>query len=271
MLVCTLGDLVLDVIVRLDGPMVAGDDVAASTRLFAGGQAANVAAWTVAYGGRARFLGRRGDDASGRLVAGDLEARGVELAGPVGGRTGVVVSVVGDDGDRSMASDRASSADLDAGGLDPDWFRGCDWLHVSGYTLAGEPGAGAAAEAARLAREAGARVSLDVASATLVRAVGCERFTRRVATVAPELLFATESEHAALDSALRPGKLVVKRGAIGCRIVENGTVTELPAVPATAIDTTGAGDAFAAGYLLGGPELALQAGARCVSTTGAMP
>ncbi|MEA2180527.1 MAG: hypothetical protein QOG77_3824, partial [Solirubrobacteraceae bacterium] len=111
MLVCTFGDLLLDVIVRLERPLVPGDDVVASTGLHAGGQAANVAAWAVALGGRARFVGSRSDDATGRLVRADLAARGVELAGPVGGRTGVVVAVVGRDRDRSMASDRGSAAD----------------------------------------------------------------------------------------------------------------------------------------------------------------
>jgi sugar/nucleoside kinase (ribokinase family) len=271
MLVCTLGDLVLDVIVTLDRPLVAGDDVAASTRVYAGGQAANVAAWTVALGARARFVGARGDDGPGRLVEADLAARGVELAGPVGGRSGVVVAVVGEDRDRSMASDRGAAADLAADALDAAWFAGCDWLHVSGYMLSREPGAGAAAQAARLARAAGAHVSLDAASAMLIATVGPETFARHVAAIAPDIVFATAREHAVLDGSVAAATTVVKRGALGCRILRDGRETDLPAVPVTAVDTTGAGDAFAAGYLVGGPELALQAGARCASTRGAMP
>jgi sugar/nucleoside kinase (ribokinase family) len=272
MLVCTLGDLVLDVIVAPGGQLVPGDDVPASTHVAPGGQAANVAAWTVALGGRARFIGARGDDATGRLVDEELGALGVEVAGPVGGRTGVVVALVGADRDRSMASDRGSSAGLAPDALDARWFDGCDWLHVSGYMLGGEPGASAAAAACSIARAAGARVSLDVASATLVRAVGAGRFGERAAAVAPDVLFATDAEHAALEEAASAATIVVKRGALGCRILR-GTeeATELPAVSATVVDTTGAGDAFAAGYLVGGAALALDAGARCVARTGAMP
>jgi sugar/nucleoside kinase (ribokinase family) len=271
MLVCTLGDLLLDVIVTLDRPLVEGDDVTASTGVFAGGQAANVAAWTVALGGRARFVGGRGDDGPGRLVDADLAARGVELAGPVGGRSGVVVAVVGEDRDRSMASDRGAAADLGADALAASWFADCDWLHVSGYMLSRERGAHAAAEAARMAREAGARVSLDAAAATLVEVVGPPRFGARVAEVAPDVLFATAREHAALGGHALAPTVVVKRGALGCRILRDGRETDLPAVPVQAVDSTGAGDAFAAGYLVGGAQLALQAGARCASRRGAMP
>jgi sugar/nucleoside kinase (ribokinase family) len=142
---------------------------------------------------------------------------------------------------------------------------------VSGYMLSSDAGAGAAAQAARMARAGGAHVSLDTASATLIADVGAARFAGRVAAVAPELLFATAAEHEALGGEVAAATTVVKRGGRGCRILRDGRRTDLPAVAATPVDSTGAGDAFAAGYLLGGPELALQAGARCVSARGAMP
>jgi sugar/nucleoside kinase (ribokinase family) len=269
MVLCTLGDLVLDVIVRPEQPLVPGDDVSAATLIGAGGQAANVAAWAASLGARARFVGRRGDDVPGRLVEAELARHGVESVGPVGGRTGVIVSVVGADRDRSMASDRGSAAELAGDELEAEWFAGADWLHVSGYMLASERGADAAAEAARLARAAGASVSVDVASATLIRATGAAAFRERTTQVAPAVVFGTEGEHAELG-ALAPTR-VVKRGANGCRILGDGDPVDLPAVPADAVDATGAGDAFAAGYLVGGPRLACAAGARCVSKTGAMP
>src|SRR5713226_3847393 len=97
----------LDVIVLLEQPLAPGSDVRAQTRTGAGGQAANVAAWAAALGAEARFVGKRGTDAAGEVVAAELAGRGVELLGPVvPGATGVVVSVVGPDGERSMASDR---------------------------------------------------------------------------------------------------------------------------------------------------------------------
>src|SRR2546430_10504711 len=111
MLVCTLGDLLLDVVVALDRDLVSGDDVPARTSIGAGGQAANVAAWTAELGGRARFTGVRADDDGGRLAAAALHARGVELVGPVipaGG--GVVVSIGGPRREPTIASDRGRRA-----------------------------------------------------------------------------------------------------------------------------------------------------------------
>ena len=183
----------------------------------------------------------------------------------------MIVAIVGADRDRSMASDRGSALELTAVALEPRWFAGSDWLHVSGYMLAHEGGAGAGAEAARLAHAAGARVSVDAASATLIQSVGAAVFASRLAALVPDLVFGTESELAAIAAAPPGATIVVKRGARGCRILAGGAPVELPAMPAYAVDATGAGDAFAAGYLVGGPRLALAAGARCVSKTGAMP
>jgi sugar/nucleoside kinase (ribokinase family) len=132
MRLATLGDVMLDVIVRLEQPLAQGDDVRAQTRTGAGGQAANVAAWAVALGADARCIAKRGDDAAGELVARELAALGVELVGPVGsGATGVVVSLVGADGDRSMASDRGVAPSLSPEELEAAWVD-CDVLHLSG-------------------------------------------------------------------------------------------------------------------------------------------
>ena len=159
MRIATLGDLLLDVIVQLDRPLVAGDDTVAVTRTWPGGQAANVAAWAASLGAESRFVGKRGDDAAGELVTRELRQRGVDVVGPAEGRTGVVVSIAAA-GDRTMASDRGSAPDLSPHELDGAWFD-CDVLHISGYALAREPIADAAAEAAVAARRHGALVSLD--------------------------------------------------------------------------------------------------------------
>ena len=166
MLITTLGDLLLDVIASLDEPLAPDDDRTATTRVTAGGQAANVAAWAASLGARARLVTKRGADAAGELVAGELRGRGVEVVGPAEGRTGVVVAIAAA-GERTMLSDRGSAPALRPDELEPDWFR-CDALHVSGYALMAEPVAAAALRAAELARAAGARVSLDLSSWTLI-------------------------------------------------------------------------------------------------------
>jgi len=267
MLLCTLGDLLLDVVVRTSGSSGPDLEGAAETRVCAGGQAANVAAWAAELGAKARFVGKRGSDAAGELVGRDLAARGVELLGPVEeGRNGVVVSLVSLDGNRTMLTDRGVAPGLRPEELDMGWFRGCDRLHLSGYSLLRRPIEEAAAKAAGAVQAQGGRVSIDLASASGIAAYGPEKLLRRLQLLGPELVFANEGELEAIGGEV-PATLVLKRGADGFRVDGN----DHPALPVDVVDTTGAGDALAAGYLVGGPELAAQVAARCVAQLGAMP
>jgi len=274
--IATFGDVLLDVVVLLDEPLVPGSDVRASSRAGAGGQAANVAAWAVELGAEARCISKRGDDPAGELVARELAARGVELVGPSAtGPTGVVVSLVGD-GDRALASDRGIAPSLTPEELDAAWLD-CDLLHLSGYALLREPIANAALHAARLARGRGARVSVDVAAWTEIRSYGPVQFRELLDELAPDVLFATEAEWELLGGAYLTAPLgVLKRGARGCTVFSADAKLDFAAVEAQIVDTTGAGDALAAGFLLGGSleqaaRRGLEAAARCVATVGSMP
>ena len=270
---CTLGDLLLDVIVRLEHPLESGTDAAAATRTGAGGQAANVAAWAAALGAETRFIGKRGDDPAASLAAGELARLGVTVFGPVAlGRNGVVVSIVAKNGERAMASDRGVAPTLSADELEPAWFERCTHLHLSGYSLMSSPIDGAAMHAVEVARNGGAAVSADLASRRVIADYGPERLRRLLLELAPELVFANEEEREEIGPiAATQATWVIKRGAAGCAIERDGDRSEFPAVPADVVDTTGAGDAFAAGYLVGGVELALATAARCVSNLGATP
>jgi sugar/nucleoside kinase (ribokinase family) len=263
-LVCSLGDLLLDVIVRLDSPLAAGDDATARTVLAAGGQAANVAAWAAALGAGARVVAVCGEDDAGALVRRELSTRGVEVAGPDGPRTGTVVSLVQPGGDRTMASDRGSAPDLRADDLEDEWFE-CDVLHLSGYSLMREPIAGAATHAARVARGRGATVSVDLSSWTHIERFG-DTLRAALAEIRPDTVFGNVREWQALGP-FNAATSVVKRGRDGISV--NGVVHD--AHPAEVVDTTGAGDALAAGFLVGGAQLALATAARCVAQVGAMP
>jgi sugar/nucleoside kinase (ribokinase family) len=277
MRIATFGDVLLDVIVRLEQPLAHGDDVRAATTTGAGGQAANVAAWAAFLGAGSRCISKRGNDAAGELVARELRERGVELVGPVDhGTTGVVVSVV-DGGERSMASDRGVAPTFRPDELDAGWLDGCDVLHLSGYALLREPILEAALHAAQLARERGARLSVDVAAWTEIRAFGPVRFRELLDTLAPDVLFATEAEWEMLGGAyLTAPTGVIKRGARGAVVVTEDARLDLASVATAIVDTTGAGDALAAGFLLGGSleeaaRRGLECAARCVARVGSLP
>ena len=268
MLVVTLGDLLLDVVVRLDEPLAAGADANAETRTRVGGQAANVAAWAAALGAQARCVARRGEDPTGTWLAAELTARGVDLVGPVSGRNGVVVSLVGPDGERTMASDRATATSLEPDDLDPDWFA-CDCLHISGYSFLASPIDAAAVRAAELAREHGAKLSVDLSAWTRIRAHGADRFRAQLEALAPDVVFGNEPEWDELGAV--GTTRIVKRGAGGFDVAEAGETLQCQARDASVVDSTGAGDALAAGFLVGGAVLAAEAAARCVAQVGAMP
>lgn len=265
-LICVLGDAHLDVVVRQSGPIAADTDTQVSTSLGAGGQAANVAAWVVALGGRSRLIAARADDLAASLVAAELARRGVEFVGPViSGSTGVIVAL-SDGTVRSMLTDRGVGPLLAAEAIDPAWLDGCGWLHLSAYSLVRQPAQGAALAAARAARDRSVRVSLDLSSTAAISEFGVTPFFAIIKELRPDVVLGNEAE-AALIADLPGADLVVKLGARGVRA--GGRVH--PAPPAEAVDVTGAGDAFAAGYLVGGVPLGLAAAARAVATIGAMP
>jgi sugar/nucleoside kinase (ribokinase family) len=266
--IVTFGDLLLDVIVRLDEPLAPGADANAETRTTAGGQAANVAAWVAALGGAARCVVRRGDDPAGVWLGAALTALHVDIVGPTQGRTGVVVSLVAPDGERTMASDRGTATQLAPDDLDPDWFA-CDALHISGYALVASPIDAAAGRAAELAHAQGARLSVDLSAWTRIRAHGAARFRDQLAALAPDVVFGTAEEWDELGAVGETR--VVKRGAAGFDVVNGEDVRACQAHDVSVVDTTGAGDALAAGFLLGGAGLAAEAAARCVAQVGAMP
>jgi sugar/nucleoside kinase (ribokinase family) len=271
--ICTLGDVLLDVVVRTASPLAPGADSPVETRLATGGQAANVAAWVAELGGDARCIAKQGDDAAGALARTLLEARGVELVGPVAvGRTGVVVALVAPDGERTMATDRAVSTELREDELEGRWLDGCSWLHLSGYALLAEPIAEAAVAAARLARARGARVAVDLSSWSTIRAYGAQRFRSNVNDVAPDVVFANEPEWEVVGGGYALAETaIVKRGSRGVEVRSAEGVEEHPPLGGEVVDTTGAGDALAAGFLVGGIELGLEAAARAVGQMGAVP
>jgi sugar/nucleoside kinase (ribokinase family) len=161
-----------------------------------------------------------------------------------------------------MLTDRGVCPQLAVGELRDEWFAGCDWLHLPVYSLVDAPIRESALAAARLA----GRVSVDLSSVSVLEEIGAGETARLLRMLAPEVVLGNEPE-CALVQTPRDATTVVKLGPAGVRV--NGRTW--PAHPADPVDSTGAGDAFAAGYLLGGIDLGLEAAARAVSQRGAMP
>jgi ribokinase len=282
-IVACVGDIMLDVIVDLPDGLVPDDDTPAHITFAAGGQAANVAGWVHEYGGSARLFGPRAAHGPGQFVDEALEAAGIEVHGPVTGRAGTVVSLVSK-GARSLASDPGSSAWLEEVVPGP-WLEGADWLFVSGYALFRAPRPDVLVDLAYAARSVGTRVAVDLSSAALINAYEPARFRELWQALRPAVVLANEQEWAATHGAADgphqapvtgygaggQSVLVLKRGPKGCSFVIDGVEDHRNPVHGPVVDATGAGDALAAGFLLGGPELAMEVAARCVAQAGAQP
>ena len=268
-ILCALGDLMLDLIVRIERPLARGDDTPAVTRAGAGGQAANVAAWAAALGAQSRLIAKWGGDTPGRLVAAEVGARRVEVLGPMApGRNGVVVSVVEPNGERSMLSDPGVAAELRPEDLQPEWLSGCDALYVSGYALLRDPVRRWAA-AARAVREEGGVVSVDLSTWSSIRSFGADRFRDRIAELEPDVVFATELELEALGGApdAADDRAQARAGRRRRQTRDEETGHEAARGP-TSSTRPARETRSRPGFLVGGIELGLEAAARCVSQAG---
>jgi sugar/nucleoside kinase (ribokinase family) len=258
--VVVVGDLIYDLLVRIEGSVAFGTDTFAPIHAVAGGSGANAAAWLASLGIKTDFVGRVGDDVLGEALATELKEAGVtpHLARDLSLGTGKVFVLVDGAGERTMITDRGAGEALGPEDLPPALFDG-GHLHLSGYTFSGGSRRETALEALRLAREAGMSVSVDPSSVPLLKAVGPERFlewTRGADLCLPNLeegsLLGGEGDPDRVADRLLdhyPG-VVLKLGAAGALYAgADGERARLPAEPGRVADTTGAGDALCAGFL----------------------
>jgi sugar/nucleoside kinase (ribokinase family) len=253
----------LDVVLAPARPLENGSDVPGRVTLVQGGSAANTARWLGRLGARTTFIGAVGRDVAGRALVDALRSdrvvpRVTRVAGTRTGRIGVLVAP---DGERSFVADRAAADRLGPADLQDRWFDDAQGLHLPVYSLLGDSLGAAGRRAIEMARARGALVSIDLASIVPLLAEGRMAARSMLDAAAPDLLFATASESEALVGRSAEALLeiapmaVVKRGAKGATVLlREGDARlrfEVATEHLTARDTTGAGDAFDAGFLVG--------------------
>jgi sugar/nucleoside kinase (ribokinase family) len=293
--VLVAGDVMVDVVAELRAPLEPGSDTPAAISLLPGGSAANTAAWLVDAGVPTELVAAVGDDVLGREQLADLRARGVVLRVAVVPTlaTGTVIALIDASGDRSFVTERGANAGLAAAITDDPAAPALDagWgLHVSGHALLAADTRPAARRLLARALAASATVSVDAASAAPLRRAGGAAWLEW--TEGATVCFANLDEGRAVTGRDRPAdvaaglaehypEVVLKLGAAGCLLQHGTRRLSLPASPVgPVVDTVGAGDAFAAGYLAARrrrevPEAALAAGAvtagRAVAVRGGRP
>ena len=246
-----VGDLVEDVVVWPDGPVRAGTDTPARVFHSRGGSAANVAV-AAAPLVPTRWLGCVGPDPLGDRLLAELTGAGVEVRAQRRGRTGTVVVLVDPDGERTFLPDRGAAGELHD--VDPSGLADVVVLHVPAYGLLGGSTATSVHRLLAAAAGLGVAVSLDASSWAVLQAYGPEAFRDLVLRVRPVALFANADEARTLDLLDRPlpgVRVVLKDGPRPTTVLEaDGTRLQVPVDPVEGVrDSTGAGDAFAAGWL----------------------
>jgi len=289
--VLVIGDVITDIIVIPEGPLLRGSDRRASIRTRPGGSGANQAVWLGALGVDVRFVARVGAADHARF-SDELRAQGVQplLTADLVAPSGVLISIVDADGERSFLTDRGANLNLGAADLPPSLLDGTDLLVVSGYSFFTEGPRAAVMALLKQARERGIRTAVDPASVGFLREVGAENFlkwSQGAGTIFANLDEALELT-GSVDLSLQMQTLgrfyervVIKRGGAGAAVGgRKGVTLSMPAPMSDVVDTTGAGDAFAAAFLaaeLKGNTLdqclraGVAAGSEAVTTVGGQP
>lgn len=258
--VLVVGDVMVDIIVAPDGPIVKGSDRRAKIVRRHGGSGANQAVWLGHFEVPVTFVGRVGA-ADLQVYEHYFRSFGVtpHLAGDMERATGMLVTLVDPDGERSFLTDRAANLNLGPRDLPPETLREISLLVVSGYSLFEKAPRAAILALVAQAREREIEFVVDPASTSFLAELGPRNFLD--ATRGAAMLFPNEEEAALLsgsnetDEQLRrltehSRLVVIKRGAQGAVAAERGGKTiSLPAPRITVRDSTGSGDAFLARFI----------------------
>ena len=230
---------------------------------MSGGSAANTIVGLASLGARTAYIGKVRDDQIGRMYVHDIRAAGVAFAtqpASAGPATGCSYILVTGDGERTMNTYLGAAQDLSPADIDPAEIAAAKIVYLEGYLWDPKEAKNAFMKASKIAHEAGRQVALTLSDAFCVDRYRGE-FIELMKSGAVDVIFANEGELHSLyqtsdfDTALKAlrndARLgVVTRSEKGCVVVARDGVVAVPAFPVEQIiDTTGAGDLFAAGFL----------------------
>jgi sugar/nucleoside kinase (ribokinase family) len=284
-----IGDLALDVISQLKEPINYGNDTASRISSHPGGQAANVSTWITRTHSKAQLVARVGNDPVGFALISDLDKYGVEHMNLMhsGRPTGVVVILVDANGERTMFPDNGANADLEVSDLPP--LDDVDGVYLSGYALLDFRSREAVLSMIAKIKAAGKPIYFDPTTTGAMKIVSREEVLSWVKLMDGILLNSEEALYLGDAKDVQTAEknltaytplVVIKLGSRGAMAVHKDVVAKVSAVTTNVVDTTGAGDSFAAGFIpkwleTNDLEASLSAGtalaAKCVATVGARP
>jgi sugar/nucleoside kinase (ribokinase family)/HD-like signal output (HDOD) protein len=252
-----IGDIAWDVLMRPSGDLVWGADVYGHVDLLAGGSAANVAVWAKRLGASATLVGQVGEDRLGELMLAHLQSEGVAdfVRVVAGGQTMRIGVVVRPDAEHAFITDHSQPLRLTADDVPPMLLDGVDAVFLNGYAVFMAGSASFASALLAEARHRGILVAFDPSSFSLIRAYGPTRLLDEIGRL--DILLANGDEARALlpgeslsGLLARAAVAVVKQGGQGATALHAEGSVSAAADPITVTDTTGAGDAFDAAFLV---------------------
>lgn len=255
--ICIIGDINVDVITLLSGPLQKNTDTNSINAITLGGSTCNVAVWLTHLGVPVNLVGAIGDDVLGTWVITQLQAFGVadqNVKSISGNRTGTCVILVDETGARSMMPDfGANLVQAVDQGLEK-LIQESDVVVMSAYTFLRPESRKFAQDVLECVERSSARMVIDAASSSPIQTAGAEKVRKYLSRA--DLVLANEDEFAALSVGANQEwtsefkNLIVKRGERGALWLQNGKeVASVQAEKVKVLDTTGAGDAFCAGLL----------------------
>ncbi|NDA96221.1 MAG: carbohydrate kinase family protein, partial [Actinobacteria bacterium] len=285
-----IGDAALDVIVKMQTELHVGSDTSSQISMHGGGAAANTATWLANLGHSVYFSCRLGNDAAGRAIAAEFDQWGIEYRKEflTNEKTGVVVVLVNNAGERTMFPDSGANSGIDEKNLPP--LVGFDAAFLSGYSLFNPLSTSGVLRMISMIKAANIPLIFDPASVGTMTSFGRERVLEMLSVMDIAIMNDDEARFIAGKSELNDALesltslvplVVIKTGSSGAIAQLRGdTLLESKTEAIAAIDTTGAGDAFAAGFiphwlqshnLMESMKAGNEVARRCVAIIGARP